>query len=133
MLRLATDISSAFQMKSARTPLLLADEHGAVRGNHWAQGFLTGTQLRSEAWSKLADEPDHTEHFLPIWALAYEHATHPELRPVAEPISDEQRRAFLDALPRSAQAFHAIFAQNRATSTQGVTMASLLRRTSKVG
>ena len=133
MLRLANNISTSLQNKDDRKPLLLPDAQGAVHGNHWSQGFLTGTLLRSAAWSKLADETDHAEHFLPIWALAYEHATHPELRPVAEPIPDEQRRAFLDALPRSAQAFHAIFAQHRAISTQRVTMADLLHRGRKVG
>lgn len=133
MLRLATDISSSFQKKQDRSPLFLPDAQGAVHGNHWAQGFLTGTHLRSEAWSELAAQEEHAVRFLPIWALAYEHATHPDLRPVAEPIPDEQRRAHLDALPRSAQAFYELFSQHRANWNRRVTMADLLQRGRRVG
>jgi yecA family protein len=131
--RLAMDISSSFQNKQDRPPLFLPDAQGAVRGNHWAQGFLTGTLLRSEAWSKLAAQEEHVLHFLPIWALAYEHATHPELRPVAETIPAKQRHAYLEALPQSAHAFCDLFAQHRANPTQQPTLGDLPRRGSKVG
>ena len=133
MFRLAMDISSSFQSKQDRSLLFLPDANGAIHGNHWAQGFLTGTQLRSEAWSELTAKEEHAVHFLPIWALAYEHATHPDLRPVAEPIPDERRHAYLEALPQSAQAFYDLFAQHRSNPTQQTTLGDLLRRGRKVG
>jgi len=130
VIRAWCEISAAYCMKACRQPLFLPDEHGTVFGNHWAQGFLTGTLLRSDAWAKLAEQDDHAIHFLPIWALAYEHATDPEHRPVAEPMPDEQRRGYLAALSQSAQAFNDHFADLRARYSQQQT-ADLLNQTRK--
>ena len=71
-------------------PLMIEDEEGNCQGNDWANGFLSGINLRYEIWSELINDEDHGGSMVPIWALAYEHHPDPEVRPYKEPI-DEKR------------------------------------------
>lgn len=74
-------------------PLWFEDEEGNVRANHWAQGFLHGTNLRPDLWRDIVEEENEAGAgaMVPIWALAYEHHEDTEMRLFDEPINDKQR------------------------------------------
>jgi uncharacterized protein len=51
-------------------PLLFADADGFFCANHWAVGFLRGTQLRAADWAELAHDEEHGAPFRSIISLA---------------------------------------------------------------
>jgi uncharacterized protein len=79
-------------------PVLTEDEAGIAHGNDWANGFIKGTHLRPSVWAKVVNSEELGGPFIPIWALAYEHAADPSLRPYKGPISPERREELLAGL-----------------------------------
>lgn len=95
-------------------PLVLEDEDGAWRGNDWANGFLTGTRMRSEIWSEIVNSEEHGGPMVPIFALAYENHDDPAMRPFKEPIDVEKREHLLVSAAAGVMRMHKHFLERRA-------------------
>jgi uncharacterized protein len=98
LMRYWNQISRTFREGDVYMPFLFVDEEGVARGNDWAQGFLKGTHVHCDAWLEILKDEDRSGPFVPIWALAYEHADDPSLRPYKEPMSVERREQLLAAM-----------------------------------
>lgn len=94
-------------------PLLFEDEQGRVRANHWAQGFLLGTNLRPNIWPAIMDDENEGGAMVPIWALAYEHHEDPGMRPYDESISNEQREELIIGAAAGVMRMHRYFRKQR--------------------
>jgi len=84
-------VISQLNQDLAYLPLMQEDEEGNCLGNDWANGFLTGVNLRHDIWSEIINDEDHGGSMVPIMALAYEHHPDAEMRPFEEPIDDKKR------------------------------------------
>jgi len=98
-------------------PHLYEDEEGNVQGNHWAQGFLTGTNLRYEIWREIMEDEDEGGAMVPIWALAHEHHEDPEMRPYKEPMNSEMREKLVIGAAAGVMRMHQYFLKRRAAYT----------------
>jgi uncharacterized protein len=70
-------------------PILLEDSDGVTHGNDWANGFMSGVDMRRENWSELFDDDDRVAWVLPIMILYHEHDDDPEMR--SPPITPDDR------------------------------------------
>jgi uncharacterized protein len=95
-------------------PLVLEDDDGNWRGNDWANGFLTGTQMRHEIWAKVVNSEEHGGPMIPIMILAYENHPDPGVRPFEEPIDDEKREQLLISAAAGVMKLHRFFLDRRA-------------------
>lgn len=84
-------VISQLNQELAYLPLMQEDEEGICLGNDWANGFLTGVNLRQDIWAEIFDDEDHGGSMVPIWALAYENHPDAEMRPFEEPIDEKKR------------------------------------------
>jgi uncharacterized protein len=80
MMRYWNEINGAFRRGELRMPYFTEDAEGVAGGNDWAKGFLEGTRVRHDLWLEIVNDEERGGPFVPIWALAYEHA---ESRPCA--------------------------------------------------
>jgi uncharacterized protein len=110
-------INAAFRKGEFYMPRLAEDEDGNVHGNDWANGFLKGTHLRHSIWEKVANSDERGGPFVPIWALAYEHADDPSLRPYDHPIEPEQRERLLAGLIAGLKQLYDGFEKEREAGT----------------
>ncbi|OWY39437.1 YecA family protein [Xenophilus sp. AP218F] len=99
-------------------PWLDADAEGEVRGNDWAEGFMSGMELLNDDWGLLFDDAEHAGCLEPILALAFERHPDPEMRPFVEAVSPEQRQIWLASLSPAVHAIHAFFARIRSELEQ---------------
>ena len=114
-------------------PLLL-EEDGTAYGNDWAQGFLQGIEHNRDEWQVLLDDEDHAGSMIPIFVLAHEHSSDPELRPYSEPISDERREELIVAMAAGTMRIYRYFENHREFSAHERSHAGTYRReTEKVG
>jgi uncharacterized protein len=95
LVRYCNQINKGFREDDVYMPFLFADEEGVAHGNDWAKGFLKGTHLRHDTWREIITDENRSGPLVPIWALAYEHAEDPSLRPYKEPISVKRREQLL--------------------------------------
>jgi len=98
-------------------PHLYEDEEGNVQGNHWAQGFLAGTNLRYEIWREIVEDEDDGGAMVPIWALAHEHHEDPEMRPYNEPLNSDRREKLVIGAAAGVMRMHRYFLKRRAAYT----------------
>ncbi len=94
-------------------PLLMEDDDGRTPANAWAQGFLTGMDLRHEIWSEVFEDEDRGGPLVPIMALAYEHHPDPGMRPFEEPVSDDKRTDLIAHAAAGVMQLHAMFREDR--------------------
>ena len=94
-------------------PLLFEDETGRIQANHWAQGFLLGTNLRPNIWPEIMDDENEGGAMVAIWALACEHDEDPKMRPYDEPISDERREELVVSAAAGVMRMHRYFLKQR--------------------
>src|SRR5207249_1054963 len=94
-------------------PVLTEDEAGVAHGNDWANGFIKGTHLRHSVWEKVVQSETRSGPFIPIWALAYEHAADPTLRPYKEPITPERREQLIVGMIAGVKQLYDGFEQER--------------------
>lgn len=94
-------------------PLVLEDEHGVWHGNDWANGFLTGTQMRFETWSEIVNSEEHGGPMVPIFALAHENHPDPAMRPFEQPLGDEKREQLLVSAAAGVMRMHRHFLERR--------------------
>jgi uncharacterized protein len=106
-------VNRQLDSKEVYLPLLFEDEHGKVRANHWAQGFLLGTNLRPDIWPMLMNDESESGAMVPIWALAYEHHEDPDMRPYDKPISDDQREGLIIGAAAGVTRIHRYFQKQR--------------------
>lgn len=99
--------------KDVYLPFLFEDENGTVRANHWAQGFILGTNLRPNIWPEIMEDENEGGAMVPIWALAYEHHDDPDMRPFDEPISDQQREELIISAAAGVMRMHRYFLRQR--------------------
>lgn len=110
-------VNQQLDSKEVYLPLLFEDEQGKVRANHWAQGFLLGTNLRPSIWPEIMDDENEGGAMVPIWALAYENHEDPEMRPYDEPISDERREELVVSAAAGVMRIHRFFLKQRSLYT----------------
>ena len=91
-------INDTFRHDEFYMPFMKENEDGIAQGNDWASGFIKGTHLRHEIWKEAVNDEKRGGAFVPIWALAYEHASDPSLRPFNEPVTAEKREELLVAM-----------------------------------
>lgn len=94
-------------------PLLFEDEEGNIRANHWAQGFLLGTNLRPVIWRDIVEDENEGGAMVPIWALAYEHHDDPKMRPFDGPIADDQREELVIGAAAGVMRMYRYFSKQR--------------------
>jgi uncharacterized protein len=109
LVRYWNQINRTFREGDVYMPFLFVDEKGVAHGNDWAQGFLKGTHVHCDAWLEILNDEDRSGPFVPIWALAYEHAEDPSLRPYKEPMSVERREQLLVAMIAGVKNLYDIF------------------------
>jgi uncharacterized protein len=115
-------------------PVLLNDENGITPANDWANGFMCGMNMRRDSWLGLMDDDDHAGVLIPIMALAYEHASDPEMRPFKEPVSTEMREKLIAGAAASVAAIYRYFAAERLSAAQRLSSVGTFRRDApKVG
>ncbi len=96
-------------------PLVELNERGVYGGHDWAWGFLRGADMRREEWSVIFDSEGDAAAMTPVFMLAHEFDTDPEMRP--PPIPDEKREELILFLSRGVSAIFAFFqARRRQTS-----------------
>ena len=98
LMRYWNEINREFQSGDIHMPFLLEDADSVAYGNDWAKGFLEGTHLRHEIWTEVANDEERGGAFVPIWALAYEHAEDPSIRPFKEPVTPKKREDLIVAM-----------------------------------
>ena len=106
-------VNRQLDTKDVYLPFLFEDEQGNVRANHWAQGFLLGTNLRPDIWPEIMEDEYEGGAMVPIWALAHEHHQDPEMRPFDEPISDQQREELIISTAAGVMRMHRYFLKQR--------------------
>lgn len=107
------DIADTLHTGATFQPWLEPDEQGVVRGNDWAQGFSEGMELMNEDWGLLFDDTEHAQALEPIMALAFEHHPDPEMRPLLEGVSAEQREQWLAQISPAVTEIYQFFAAIR--------------------
>jgi uncharacterized protein len=112
-------------------PQLYEDEEGHVRGNHWAQGFLAGTNLRPEIWREIVDDENEGGAMVPIFALAYEHHEDPEMRPYEKPVTDERRVELITGAAAGVMRMHRYFLKRR--GAYSMPLGTFARSSTKTG
>jgi uncharacterized protein len=110
-------VTRAFSTDEIFIPLLLRDEKGVVGGNDWAQGFLLGMDMRRDEWGSLLDDEEGEAMMLPIFILAYEHDSDPEMRP--EPIPEEKRDDLVTLLAVAVNHIYRRFEKERRSESIG--------------
>lgn len=133
VMKLWNGINDDFRSGEFHLPILDEDETGVARANDWAQGFIKGTHLRFGPWQEIANDESRGGLFVPIWALAYEHAEDPTLRPYAEPMSEERREQLLVSMMAATKHFYEIFKERRALGRSQSSGMPYYRTEPKVG
>ena len=88
-------VSSQLQGGEVYLPRILEDEFGQWLGNDWANGFLAGTTVDSEAWASVLEDQKRGLLMVPICILAYERHPDPALRPYKTPIEADLRERLI--------------------------------------
>lgn len=107
------DIANTLHTEQPFQPWLEPDEHGAVHGNNWAQGFTEGMELLNDDWALLFDDDEQAQALEPIMALAFEHHPDPEMRPYLDAADPQQREQWLAGISPSVTAIYRFFAAIR--------------------
>ena len=131
LIRYWNQISRAFSEGGIYMPYLIEDEDGKIHGNDWAKGFLTGTHLRFDDWDEIVNDDERGGPFIPIMALAYEHADDPDLRPFNEAITEEKREQLVAGMIAAAKKLYDLFREHPKTIDDTGMRKPLLRQ--KVG
>lgn len=121
LMRYWNEINRTFGSGDIHMPYLAEDEDGHVRGNDWAKGFLAGTHLRYDAWVDVVNDEERSGPFVPIWALAYEHADDPSPRPFDEPITHEKREELIAGMIGGAKRLFDMFREGRQRDVRNTT------------
>ncbi len=129
LMRYWNDINRTFGSGEFHMPYLIEDDEGNVRGNDWAKGFLSGTQLQPDAWAGIVNDEERAGPFVPIWALFYEHSDDPALRPFKEPVTQEKREKLIAGMIAGVKALYDMFWGER----QAFARSDLMERQEKVG
>ena len=119
LMRYWNEINRTFASGEFRMPYLIEDQEGKIHGNDWAKGFLAGTHVRFDEWVDLVNDEERSGPFVPIWALVYEHANDPSLRPFKEPISQEKREELIAGMIGGAKALYDMFREDRLVTGTG--------------
>jgi uncharacterized protein len=115
-------------------PLLLEDDDGVTHANDWATGFRRGMEFHKEQWAALLSDEQHGGLLVPIFALAHEHHSDPEMRPYKEAISTEQREKLIVGAAAGVTGIYRYFEAQRLVEKQPLDYATTFRRTiPKVG
>ena len=115
-------------------PLLLEDEEGKAQGNDWTVGFISGVNMRKEAWSEIYNDEVKFEWFAPILALAYENDTDSDVSSDQEPLTEEAREKLLASLSAGVSRIYRYFAPHRKLrATLSSKVSTSEERKSKIG
>ena len=124
-------VSRALHEGDVYTPLLTEDENGIARANDWSNGFLRGMDLRKGSWAPLLGDDEHGGSLVPIFALAHENHSDPEMRLYKEPIDAEQREKLIIGAAAGVMNVFTYFEAERHLGTRATT--TFRRDVPKVG
>jgi uncharacterized protein len=110
-------------------PLLLEDDNGVTHANDWAIGFRRGMEFHKEQWAALLADEEHGGWLVPIFALAHEHDSNPEMRPYKEAISAEKRENLIVGAAAGVIGIYHHFEAQRLLEKQPLDHATTFRRT----
>jgi uncharacterized protein len=110
-------------------PMLLEDDDGVTHANDWATGFLRGMEFHKDRWAALLSDEQHGGLLVPIFALAHEHDTDPEMRPYKEAISAEQREKLIVGAAAGVTGIYGYFEAQRLVENEPLDHATTFRRT----
>jgi uncharacterized protein len=109
--------------------MLLEDDDGVTHANDWATGFLRGMEFHKDRWAALLSDEQHGGLLVPIFALAHEHDTDPEMRPYKEAISAEQREKLIVGAAAGVTGIYGYFEAQRLVEKEPLDHATTFRRT----
>lgn len=104
------------------------NDQGIYTGNDWATGFLRGMDYHRDDLSDLLDDQQQLGSMVSIFALAYEHAPDPDLRPYSEPVNAERREDLLAGLAAGVTRIYRYLAPQRKMAAQLAKEAGTIRR-----
>jgi uncharacterized protein len=110
-------------------PMLLEDDDGVTHANDWATGFLRGMEFHKDRWAALLSDEQRGGLLVPIFALAHEHDTDPEMRPYKEAISAEQREKLIVGAAAGVTGIYGYFEAQRLVENEPLDHATTFRRT----
>ena len=110
-------------------PMLLEDDDGVTHANDWATGFLRGMEFHKDRWAALLSDEQHGGLLVPIFALAHEHDTDPEMRPYKGAISAEQREKLIVGAAAGVTGIYRYFEAKRLVEKEPLDHATTFRRT----
>jgi uncharacterized protein len=110
-------------------PLLLEDENGISHANDWAKGFLRGMELRRTDWAILLDDEKHGGWLVPIFALAHENDSDPEMRPYKRAIGAEEREKLIVGAAAGVTGIYRYFEAQRLVERQPLDNVTTFHRT----
>jgi uncharacterized protein len=111
MMRHWNSIAETLLKEEVHIPLLLEDEDGTAHGNDWAQGFMSGVEMRYESWDGLIEDDAYVGCVLPMMMLCHEHDDDPETR--TETITPEKRETIIVHMAAGVMTAYKYFRQNR--------------------
>jgi uncharacterized protein len=109
--------------------MLLEDDDGVTHANDWATGFLRGMEFHKDRWAALLSDEQRGGLLVPIFALAHEHDTDPEMRPYKEAISAEQREKLIVGAAAGVTGIYGYFEAQRLVEKEPLDHATTFRRT----
>ena len=95
------------------TLYLAEDDQGNVKGNDWATGFMTATQLCHDSWAEVFNNDDLAGPLIPIFALKYEHSEDLSMRPYKDPVTEEQREKLITVMIVCVKKLYDFFREGR--------------------
>ena len=128
---IASELQRTLGKRDVYLPVLLEDEAGVARGNHWALGFMRGAQKRPDGWRELVNSDEHGGSLLPMMMLAHEDDPDPDMRP--PPIEADKRQQLIAEMVAGLTRIYRHFEPARRVSSRVPPMAPRRRGTSKVG
>ena len=123
-------IASTLTKGEIYIPYLL-EVDGTALANDWARGFMAGTSMRHDAWTKLIQDEEACGAILPMMALCYEHDPDPKMRP-EKPIAPERRNDMIAMMALGLSAIYDYFKEDRQAAANPIKYASS-QRGPKVG
>ncbi len=133
LLRHWNNIAETLSSGEMFLPVLLQDDDVLAHANDWAQGFMLGIGMRSEAWQELFDDQEHQGLLLAILILANEHNPDPKMRPYQKPVSTELREELIAGAAASVKFIDDYFAPHRRTAAMAHDAIPGRAKQSKIG
>jgi uncharacterized protein len=130
MMRHWNKIASTLYKGEIHVPMVFEDDHGELRGNDWARGFMRGMKMRHDDWAELVNDEKYGGSLIPMMVLYHEHDRNPEMRP--EPITTDKREQAIALMAAELMNAYEYFQKER-ESDLGIHVSASGRSIPKIG